>query len=167
MREMFRNKEHLFRMAGLFLLGVLLFLGLRAILVPKGFGTLGHYRPGAVDDNMNRTPAFAGKPACLECHTDMVATQKGSKHAAINCEACHGAQGAHAANPEKKPVRPDPKAICLVCHTQNVAKPKKFPQIDPKAHMDGGSCNECHSPHNPEKGPVKAPDKPSAQEAKS
>ena len=163
MRQLMKDKEHLFRMAALFLGGVVLFVILRGIMVPKGFGSLGgHFRPGALADNMARKPSFAGKPACLECHTDMIETQKGSKHASINCEACHGPMAVHAADPEKKPVRPDPKAVCLVCHAENVAKARKFPQIDPKSHMDGGACNECHAPHAPEKGPQK----PAAQEAK-
>lgn len=162
MRHLIKDKEHLFRMAGLFVVGIVLFVVARAILVPKGFGTLGHYRPGALADNAKRVPVFAGKAACLECHTDMIEKQKGSKHASVNCEACHGAQGVHANDPEKKPVRPDPKAVCLVCHTANVAKPKGFKQIDPKTHMEGGPCNECHAPHHPEKGP----EKPAVQEAK-
>jgi Cytochrome c554 and c-prime len=161
MRHLMKDKEHLFRMAGLFVVGIVLFVIAKAILVPKGFGTLGHYRPGALEDNAKRVPVFAGKTACLECHTDMIEKQKGSKHASVNCEACHGAQGVHANDPEKKPVRPDAKAVCLVCHTANVAKPKGFKQIDPKTHMEGGPCNECHAPHHPEKGP----EKPAVQEA--
>ena len=162
MRHLIKDKEHLFRMAGLFVVGIVLFVVARAILVPREFGTLGHYRPGALADNAKKVPVFAGKAACLECHTDMVEKQKGSKHASVNCEACHGALGVHANDPEKKPVRPDPKAVCLACHTANVAKPKGFKQIDPKTHMEGGPCNECHAPHHPEKGPEKA----STQEAK-
>ena len=162
MRHLMKDKEHLVRMAGLFVGSIVLFVVVRGFMVPKDFGKYVHYRPGALDDNAKKAPVFAGKPACLECHDEVVAKQKGSKHASINCEACHGELGKHAADPSVKPVRPDAKKVCLVCHTANVAKPKKFPQVDPKTHMDGGACNECHQPHHPEKGPEKA----AAQEAK-
>jgi hypothetical protein len=45
MRELFRDAEHLFRLALLFLALVVIFLLVRAALIPKGFGTYGHYGP--------------------------------------------------------------------------------------------------------------------------
>src|SRR5450830_1884831 len=141
MNRFLKDKEHLFRMAALFAAGVVLFLILRAVLVPKGFGVYGHYRAGALADNRVRTPRFAGRATCIECHTDERDALKGGKHA-----------GDPSAS---KAVKPDAKMICFTCHLANVAKPKKFPQMDPKNHFDGGACIGCHSPHAPDKEPKK------------
>lgn len=150
-----KDKEHLFRMVALFAVGVAAFLAFRHFMVPEGFGTLGgHYRAGALEDNMARPVAFAGRSACVECHSEIPEMQQGSRHAGIDCEACHGPLAIHASDPEQLPVRPDPATVCLVCHVANAAKPKAFPQIDPATHMDGGPCNECHSPHHPENAPT-------------
>src|SRR5512140_553393 len=149
---------HLVRMAGLFAVGIAVFLVARAVFVPKDFGTLGHYRPGALDDNRARKPVFAGRAACAECHADEPARLKSGPHAGVGCEACHGALGAHAAaETDVKPARPDPSKLCLVCHRQTVGKPAFFKQVDPKEHGDGsGTCGGCHDPHSPDKEP-KAP----------
>ncbi len=151
MRELIRESRHLVHAAGLFLAGVLIFLIIRAILMPAGFGSLGHYRPGALDDAAGRPLLFAGRAACEGCHSDIAEARKGSKHEGVACEACHGALAAHAADPTTgKPAKPDVATICLVCHTNNVAKPKTFPQVDPKEHSGGESCGSCHKPHHPE-----------------
>ena len=156
MRRLFGHGEHLARMAGLFAAGILVFVGARAVFVPKGFGTYGHYRAGALADNRTHAVSFAGKAACVECHDAVPLAQKGSRHAAVRCEACHGALAAHAAGGgDPKPARPDAKALCLVCHAANVAKPRGFPQVDPKDHGDGAACDGCHDHHSPEKEPQK------------
>jgi hypothetical protein len=137
----------------LFGAGILVFLVARAVLVPKDFGTLGHFREGALADNRAREVAFAGRAACGDCHSDIVDARKGSKHAQVGCEACHGALAAHASASDpsaSKPAKPDPRKICLVCHLSNIAKPKGFPQVDPKDHGEGGACGDCHKPHHPE-----------------
>ncbi len=149
----FRDSRHLLRAAMLFGAGIVVFLVARALLVPKDFGVLGHFRQGALADNRSRPIVFAGRAACEECHGDVVEARKGSKHARVGCEACHGALAAHAsaADPSaNKPTKPNPKVICLVCHLENTARPKTFPQVDPKDHGDGASCGECHKPHHPE-----------------
>jgi hypothetical protein len=151
MKDLFKDKEHLLRMAGLFAAGVLLFVVARGLLVPKGFGTYGHFRAGALADNRARQVMFAGRAACADCHADIVEMRVGSKHATVGCEACHGALARHAEDPENvKPVKPDGARICLVCHLENVAKPKRFPQVDPAEHGEGKACNSCHNPHHPE-----------------
>lgn len=150
MRESFREKEHLFRVAGLFVLGLLVFLVARAIFVPSGFGKYGHYRPGAIGDIRAQLPVFAGRDTCADCHTDVPPAMKAGKHARIGCEACHGALASHAEEPDKsKPAKLDPRALCLTCHTENLAKPKKFPQIDPAEHGEGAACTSCHAAHDP------------------
>jgi hypothetical protein len=154
MQKFFKDKMHLVRLAGLFAAGLLLFVLARAIFVPKGFGLYGHYRAGALADNRSRPVSFAGRAVCGECHTDKKEELASGKHAGIGCEACHGALARHADNPgEMKPEKPEPKTLCVKCHLANVAKPGKFPQIDPKTHFDGGDCHGCHASHAPDKEP--------------
>jgi hypothetical protein len=151
MSELFKDKEHLIRMAGLFVVGLAGFVLARGALVPADFGRYGHYRAGALDDNRGRPLHFAGRAACADCHDDVVRARTGSKHAAVGCEACHGALADHAADPGSvTPARPDAKTVCFVCHLPNVAKPRGFPQVDPREHGDSAPCNTCHQPHHPE-----------------
>jgi hypothetical protein len=151
MRKFLKDREHLVRMAGLFTAGLLLFLTVRIVLVPKDFHELGHFRTGALADNMARPIAFAGREACAACHPDVVDERQGSRHADIACEACHGALAKHAEDPASlKPARPDPRTLCLVCHREDVASPKTFKQVNPQTHMGGQACISCHKPHHPE-----------------
>jgi predicted CXXCH cytochrome family protein len=150
MSVLFGHKEHLVRMAALFGVGVVAFLVLQALLVPEGFGVYGHYRAGALEENRARPVAFAGRAACVECHSDVPDAMKGGRHAGIRCEACHGPLGAHAGDPtRKKAVRPDSKVLCARCHAANVARPARFPQVDPAEHSGGEACTTCHKAHNP------------------
>src|SRR5262249_13473732 len=63
-----RDGGHLLRLLFLFVLGALAFVVAQRLLVPKGFGTLGHYRPGALADSRSFPVVFAGRAACEECH---------------------------------------------------------------------------------------------------
>lgn len=151
MKKFLKDREHLVRMAGLFLAGFALFLVVRALLVPKGYGEFGHFRAGALADNMARPMAYAGRQACESCHPDVVDARTGSRHANVACEACHGALAKHAEDPSKlKPTLPDARKLCLVCHLQEKAKPKTFPQVNPQEHMGSEPCISCHKPHHPE-----------------
>jgi transcription elongation factor Elf1 len=150
MRELFRDAEHLFRLALLFLALLVIFLVVRAALVPKGFGTYGHYRAGALVDVRARALTFAGRAACLDCHDAVDAVKKAGKHAGLGCESCHGPANAHVADAGSVvPPKLDAKTLCVVCHLENLAKPKGFPQIDPKEHAGDASCVTCHDPHTP------------------
>jgi cytochrome c554/c'-like protein len=150
MRESLRHRQHLFRVAALFVTGLLLFVAVRALLVPPDFGLYGHYRAGALADIRKTALSFAGRNACADCHPDISEALAKGKHARIGCESCHGALARHAEDPEKlKPAKLEVPALCLSCHTANVAKPKKFPQIDPSDHGDGARCTSCHAAHHP------------------
>jgi predicted CXXCH cytochrome family protein len=144
MGDLFRHGGHLIRVAALFLAGVL------AFLVPKGFGVYGHYRAGAIEENRVRPVSFAGRAACVECHSEVPDAMKGGRHEAIRCEACHGPLAGHAADPtEKEAVRPDSKILCARCHAENVARPARFPQVDVKDHAGEEACTSCHTAHHP------------------
>lgn len=149
----FKDKEHLVRMASLFAVGIAAFLVLQHVFVPRGFGLYGHYRAGALDDARN--PAlhpvhYAGRAACADCHAEVVAARKGSRHEQVGCEACHGPAARHASDPgQVKPTLPDPRAVCIRCHSASASRPKGFPQVVVAEHADSGACTSCHQPHAP------------------
>ena len=150
MRRLLHGKGHLVRMAGLFGLGIAVFFVLRHLLVPEGFGVYGHYRAGALADNMNVPARYAGASACGDCHSDVVAAREGGRHARIGCEACHGPLSAHArGSTDAVPRRPNGRELCLSCHLANVARPKAFPQVTIPDHGDAGPCLACHKAHAP------------------
>jgi hypothetical protein len=150
MRDLLRDAEHLFRLAAVFVALGVAFLLARAVFTPAGFGVYGHYRAGALLDARNRPVAYAGRAACLDCHEEINTVKKTGKHAGLGCEACHGALALHVADAATVvPQKPDAKALCIVCHMENLAKPKGFPQIDPKEHAGDESCIKCHNPHHP------------------
>lgn len=147
----FADREHLFRMAGLFGAGIVLLLAARFVLTPKDFGVYGHFRAGAISDNEGKPLRYAGRQACGDCHGDVLEARKGSRHERVGCEACHGPLRAHAEDPEGvKAERPEVGRVCLVCHAANVAKPEGFPAVEPQEHADGEPCGGCHQPHHPE-----------------
>jgi predicted CXXCH cytochrome family protein len=149
-RAPFRDYEHVLRMAGVFAAAVVLFLAWRAWAVPSDFGKYGHFRAGAIADVASRTPRYAGRALCIECHGDIEEARQGGKHARIGCEACHGPLGAHArAETDEAPIRPNARAVCLQCHTGGQGKPTTFPQIVVKEHASAGPCTECHQAHKP------------------
>jgi hypothetical protein len=150
MNERSSDYGHLGRFALLFVAGAVAFMVLRAVFIPAGFGDLGHYRSGALEDNREHRPSFAGQAACAECHEDALETKSRGKHAGVRCEACHGALAAHASDPTaaaaSKPAVPD---LCVVCHGESVSRPAGFPQVDPVEHAAGEACTACHAPHAP------------------
>ncbi len=147
-----KEAAHLIRLGCVFLAGLVLFLLVRRELMPAEFGKYGHFRPGALNDVRSRPISYAGRTTCEMCHDDQLKALSGGKHAHVGCEACHGPQAMHAnsESPEKnKPVLPDTRQLCPVCHEKNSAKPKGFPQVLAKEHSGGESCKGCHQPHRP------------------
>ena len=145
-----RDGGHLLRVLLLFAVGAVSFVVAQRLFVPKGFGTLGHYRVGALADNRSFPVVFAGRAACEECHTDVAEARKGGRHERIGCEACHGPLARHAEDQSVKPVRPDGRDLCLGCHAELVGRPAKFPQVQAKEHAPDGACIDCHAAHKPD-----------------
>lgn len=145
----FDSYEHLLRLAALFVVGILLFAGLRWWLVPPDYGRFGPYRAGAVDQIRSRPIAYAGQAACVECHTDVADARKANAHARISCETCHGPLARHAEDPANAARKPDPRAVCATCHTPNPAKPSGFKTVNFTEHADPGPCTSCHPAHAP------------------
>ncbi len=144
----FKDAGHLFRFAGLFVIGTLTFLGIRGLFVPKSFGEYGHYRGNAIAEVAARPIHYAGHQACETCHTDVVDKKKDGKHAHVNCEACHGPLAKHADDPSVEPTKLDTAVLCLRCHAASAAKPTGFPQVA-EDHSGGLPCETCHQPHSP------------------
>jgi hypothetical protein len=151
LRLRFHDYEHVLRMAGLFAVGIVVFLAWRSWMVPDDFGVYGHFRAGAITDAANQTPRFAGQAVCIGCHDEVQQVRLTGHHANVRCEACHGPLGAHASgDTDVAPVRPSSRAVCLTCHTARTGMPKAFPSIVVKEHSESGPCTECHAAHAPQ-----------------
>ena len=145
-----RDYGHVLRVAAVFTFGVLSFLIWRAWMVPDDFGVYGHYRAEALTEIASRTPVFAGQAQCVSCHEQTQQDRRGSRHATISCEACHGPLGQHArGESELAPIRPSTRGVCLTCHTSRVGMPAWFPKVIVKEHSESGPCTDCHTAHAP------------------
>jgi len=145
----FRDTGHLFRFAGIFVTGFLVFLGVRGCLVPSSFGRYGHYRGAAISEIGARPIHFAGRQVCETCHVEIAEKEKQGKHATVGCEACHGALAKHADDPSLQPTKLDTAQLCIRCHEASAARPKAFPQMAAADHSNGLACETCHQPHSP------------------
>jgi len=145
-----KDAGHLFRLAAVFLAGIVLFLLARGFLVPKSFGQYGHYRGNALGELAARPVHYAGHQTCETCHTDVLEKKTAGRHAHVNCEACHGPQAKHADDPASEtPTKLDTAVLCARCHEANAAKPRAFPQVATAEHSTGLPCDTCHQPHSP------------------
>jgi len=156
-----KDAGHLFRLAGVFLVAVLAFLGLRALFVPRSFGEYGHYRGDAITDIAALPIVYAGHQTCETCHTEILEEKSQGKHAGVACEACHGPQAKHADDPGSiQPPKPDAAVLCAQCHEASAAKPSWFPQVATADHSGSLICTTCHRAHSPSLG---SPAKPGGQ----
>ncbi len=147
---MIRDSAHLIRPALVLLVGVVIFLIIRATVVPRSFGQYGHYRAAALDAIAARPIAYAGRSQCVMCHEEQAKVHDAGKHAGVGCEACHGTLARHVDDPiANKPALPDVANLCRRCHEKDAAKPKGFPQVETVAHSQGMLCDQCHQPHSP------------------
>ena len=124
----FKDAGHLFRLAAVFLVGGLAFVGLRAFLVPKSFGQYGHYRGNAIAEIAARPVNYAGHQACEDCHADVLEKRR----AASMCTSTARRATDHWRNmptirPRSQPAKLDTAVLCVRCHEANIAKPKTFP----------------------------------------
>jgi hypothetical protein len=123
----------------------------RAFLTPPSFGEYGWYRGDALGEIASRTPVYAGKKACDECHSDILQKLDKDAHKTLSCEACHGVSRDHAGNPDITPIKLT-GSHCIRCHEANPSRPAWFKQIVVKEHY-AGKCSECHVPHQPNQVP--------------
>ena len=164
----FDDFGHLFRLASVFLAGILLFVIVRGFMVPRTFGQYGHFRGAAILEIAAKPAVYAGHQACEGCHRDVLELKSKGKHARVACESCHSALAAHADDPGSvQPEKLDTAVLCVRCHEANSAKPKWFPQVVSVEHASGLPCDTCHQPHSPalESSDKKADAKNSGQKA--
>ena len=124
----------------------------RQLLTPPSFGEYGFYRGGALEEIASRTPVYAGKKSCDECHSDILETLAKGDHKTLSCEGCHGVGKDHAANPDILPAKLT-GSHCIRCHEANPSRPAWFRQITVRNHYTGQRCSECHVPHQPNEVP--------------
>jgi hypothetical protein len=147
---MFKDIEHLIRLAVVMVIALVAFVLLRAAVVPRSFGEYGHYRGAAIAEAAARPISYAGRGVCESCHTDVADQKKLGKHAPLACETCHGPLARHADDPSSvTPPKLDTAVVCARCHEANSAKPKDFPQVVTADHSGGIACDTCHQPHTP------------------
>lgn len=127
------------------------YLVARAFLTPQTFGEYGWYRGAALEEIASRTPVYAGKKSCDECHSDVLQKLGKFEHKNLSCEACHGVSKDHSENPDITPIKLT-GSHCIRCHEANPSRPKWFKQIVVKDHYSG-KCTECHIPHQPSQTP--------------
>ena len=132
---------------------VVSYLIARQLLTPASFRSYGgFYRGDALEEMASRTPVFAGKKACDECHSDILSKLAKGDHKTLSCEACHGVCSDHAGNPDIK-TKKLTGSHCIRCHEANPSRPAWFHQITVKNHYTGQKCTECHVPHQPNEVP--------------
>ena len=128
------------------------YLVARYFLTPPSFGHYGWFRGAALEEIASRTPVYAGKKACDECHSDVLEKLAKAEHKTLSCEGCHGVSQEHAANPDITPIKLTGNH-CIRCHEANPSRPAWFKQITVKNHYTGQKCTECHVPHQPNEVP--------------
>lgn len=156
---MFKDIEHLVRLAAVMLIVLAAFVILRTLIVPKSFGEYGHFRGAAIAEIAAKPIVHAGHQTCEGCHSDIADKKKTGKHVVVACEACHGALANHADDPSIQPAKLDTAVLCARCHEENSAKPKWFPQVVTAEHSGGLACDTCHQPHTPKIEAQKTADK--------
>jgi hypothetical protein len=85
---------------------------------------------------------------CSACHGQIARQKALSRHAGLQCTACHEAPDAHKTNPRGvRPTKPATRDFCGTCHS---GMEGSIPQIDLKQHGAPYMCWQCHYPHYPE-----------------
>lgn len=150
------------------LLVVLITLGVggfyaRKAFLPEGFGKYGHYRAGAIEDEMNLPLRNMTNESCLDCHPFIKKIHLKGVHKTVSCEMCHSAYANHvdkngkvyAKMPKKQ--GKEIKELCLRCHNKaikarpvTVIKVVEFPgHLEEKKVRTDHNCDQCHHVHAP------------------
>ena len=141
----------------------------QALFIPSDFGKYGHYRTGAVEDEINRLVRNQTNESCLKCHPYIKKIHLSGVHKTVSCEFCHGPNADHAVDEKKiadMPVKrgEDIKALCLRCHNKIIrARPEEsIKMISMPLHLEEKKvqtthiCNQCHHVHAPMKWVIEA-----------
>ena len=138
---------------------VVVFLVVRALLIPESFGKYGHYRGANVAEHMVLPPLYQGSEMCEQCHQVEYGEWKESNHSGVNCEICHGPWVIHNDELKTMLALKTPES-CLICHLRLVGRPVDFSQIETfvqhlkdqdlsEEDVAESICVDCHDPHAP------------------
>lgn len=118
-------KSHLFRPLWVVIAAVILFQGVRMLLVPADFGihgksfTYNFYRKSNIDDWKAFKVKYSGKKSCdgEKCHAKNVKQNLSADHKVVECENCHGVNASHLNDPKKFKYKIDrSRYLCIRCH---------------------------------------------------
>ena len=70
MRGLLKIPPQVIRLILLTLLIVSSYLVMRHVMTPSSFGKYGWYRGDALEEIASREPVWAGRKACVECHSE-------------------------------------------------------------------------------------------------
>ena len=150
-------KNHVWRPLFIVLVVVCGILLARALIVPEDFGIYergymyGWHRKSNEAEWKAVRVKYKTSKICAECHPDKYNDIKGSPHASISCENCHGPNYDHPQDPQGLKVDRS-RELCIRCHSYLPYKgtPRgSIPGIDPQKHYPSALCVMCHIPHNP------------------
>ncbi len=153
-----RHSKHYFRAAILILGGFFAFLTVRSLVLPKSWGEFGHYRGDNLAEQMAKPVSFGPPAICATCHGDVSELHQKGSHKTVQCQNCHAPLSVHIKDGAFQELMPIDRSatLCLRCHAALPSRPKGFPQIDVKSHIEAaglelapGVCLNCHQAHDP------------------
>lgn len=132
------------------------------LLTPKSFGTHGHYRADAIEEEASLEIRQWTNASCMTCHQHEALIHLKGLHRTISCEFCHSAYADHVKdgkNVAAMPVKKDQeiRVLCLRCHNRAIqARPKQvIKTVVMPEHLESQKvkithiCNQCHNVHAP------------------
>ena len=156
------HTKHIWRVIFILLFLLVGFVTARDFLIPASFGEHGHYRSDSLKEYMAYPVIHGGRNSCRECHQQQYDTASAGKHAALNCEVCHGPLAGHVKDGKKTAEMPKLASVklCAYCHQALAARPKIIKQVVFTEHLKeqgleegtevaGRVCLLCHQAHSP------------------
>lgn len=150
------HARHVFRVALVLIVVLVVVFLARGFLVPASYGLYGPYRFDNVKEQMNvRAPLYAGAASCEQCHAEEFGKRASGSHKNVNCEVCHAPLALHVKADGSVVAPPVDRSftLCARCHRRIFGRPLKFPQVVLEQHVpgpvQGKVCLECHDPHSP------------------
>ncbi|MDF1562728.1 MAG: cytochrome C [Deltaproteobacteria bacterium] len=153
-----RHSKHLYRAVIVIVGGLIAIFSSRLLLMPKSFGEHGWYRFDNVAEQMAKPVKHGGNASCKSCHGEQSEQHDGAGHATVPCESCHAPLATHVKEKKKSADMKVERTykLCARCHQKLEARPKDFPQVVLKEHLEdqgetleGDVCLNCHQPHAP------------------
>jgi hypothetical protein len=148
--------RHVFRVAFVLLVGLVVVVIGRSFLIPRSYGLYGDYRFDNVAEQANaRPPLHGGARSCGDCHDERLAALAKGTHARVSCEVCHAPLGRHVKDGDVVAKMPVDRSfrLCTRCHAKIEGRPAGFPQVVVQQHVKGSlgadGCLECHDAHSP------------------